>query len=145
MLPDGFPFHKFKLSHEQNLITERFEGLSFAELCNRHTSIESEPGLWFWYLNTSGQLYKTWIKDIQWLNHGHLQNSDNFLDSDCIKNIQIVIQKGIKLDKMLDNFNRALRGRWNEISGILTRSIDSTQPYLHAKIEDCSTIKYYCY
>ena len=30
----------------------------------------------------SGQLYKTWIKDIQWLNHGYLQN---FLDSDCIK------------------------------------------------------------
>jgi len=35
--------------------------------------------------NNSGQLYKTWIKDIQWLNHGYLQNSDNFLDSDCIK------------------------------------------------------------
>ena len=44
---------------------------------------------------------------------------------------------------MLDNFNRALRGRLNEISRILTRSIDSTQPYLYAKIEDCSTIKYY--
>jgi len=56
------------------------------------------------------------------------------------KDIQIVIQKDIQLDKMLDNFN--LRGRLNEISIILTRSIDSTQPYLHAKIEDCSTIKY---
>jgi len=93
--------------------------------------------------NTSGQLYKTWIKDIQWLNHGYIQNSDNFLDSDCIKkDIQIVVQKDIQLDKMLDNFNRALRGRLNEISRILTRLIDSTQPYLHAKIEDCSTIKY---
>jgi len=36
-------------------------------------------------LSSCGQLYKTWIKDIQWLNHGYLQNSDNFLDSDCIK------------------------------------------------------------
>jgi len=52
------------------------------------------------------------------------------------KDIQIVIQKDIQLDKMLDNFNRALRGRFNEISRILTRSIDSTQPYLHAKIEE---------
>jgi len=33
----------------------------------------------------SGQLYKTWIKDIQWLNRGYPQISDNFLDSDCIK------------------------------------------------------------
>jgi len=91
----------------------------------------------------NGQLYKTWIKDIQRLNHGYLQNSDNFLDGDCIKkDIQIVIQKDIQLDKMLDNFNRDLRGRLNEISRILTRSIDSTQPYLHAKIEDCSTKKY---
>jgi len=88
-------------------------------------------------------LYKTWIKDIQWLNRGYLKISDNFLDIDCIKkDIQNVIQKDIQLDKMLDNFNRALRGRLNEISRILTRSIDSTQPYLHAKIEDCSTIKY---
>jgi len=64
-----------------------------------------------------GQLYKTWIKDIQWLNHGYLQNSANFLDSDCIKkDIQIVIQKDIQLYKKLDNFNRALRGRLNEIS-----------------------------
>jgi len=31
------------------------------------------------------QLYKTWIKDIQWLNHGYLQNPDNFLAIDCIK------------------------------------------------------------
>jgi len=36
---------------------------------------------------------------------------------------------------MLDNFNRALSGRLNEISRILTRSIDSTQPYLHAEIQ----------
>jgi len=83
------------------------------------------------------------MNDIQWLNRGYLQNSDNFLDSDCIKkDIQIVIQKDIQLDKMLDNFNRALRGRLNEISRILTISIDSIQPLLHAKIEDCSTIKY---
>ena len=61
---------------------------------------------------TCGQLYKTWTKEIQWLNHGYLQNSDNFLDSDCIKKyIQIVVQTDIQLDKMLDNFNRALRGR----------------------------------
>ena len=81
-----------------------------------------------------GQLYKTWIKDIQWLNHGYLQNSDNFLDSDCIKKrYPNCYQKYIHLDKMLDNFNRALRGRLNEISRILTRSIDGTQPYLHAK------------
>jgi len=36
------------------------------------------------YVN-SGQLYKTWIKDIQWLNYGYLQDSENLLDSDCIK------------------------------------------------------------
>ena len=88
-------------------------------------------------------MYKTWIKDIQWLNHGYLENSDNFLDSDSIKkDIQIVIRKDIQLDKMLDNFNRALRGRLNEISRILTRSIDSTQPFLHAEIEDRCTIRY---
>jgi len=83
-------------------------------------------------------LYKTWIKDIQWLNYGYLQNWKNFLDSDCIKkDTQIVIQKDIQLDKMLDNFNRALRGRLNEIS-----RIESIQPFLHAKIKDCSTIMY---
>jgi len=155
-------------------------------------------------------LYKTWIKDIQWLNHGYLENSDNFLDSDCIKqrypncypkrypmdsstNFQAPPQAAYflwscdkvyhkqevcfllyflgqivswqynpnlldknrpctvindhdwqlwncRLHKMLDN--RALRGRLNEISRILTRSIDSTHPYLHAEIEDWSTIKY---
>ena len=85
------------------------------------------------------QLYKTWIKDIQWLNHGYLQNSDNFLDSDCIKERY---PNDIQLDKMLKNFKRARRGRLNEISSIFTRSIDSIQPHLHAKIDDCSTIKY---
>ena len=43
----------------------------------------------------SGQLYKTWIKDIQWLNHGYLQNSANFLDSDCIKKISKLLSKKI--------------------------------------------------
>jgi len=42
---------------------------------------------------------------MQWLNRGYLQISDNFLDSDCIKkDIRIVIEKDIQLDKMLDNF-----------------------------------------
>ena len=78
------------------------------------------------------------LKIRQWLNHGYLENSDNFLDNDCIKkDIQIVIQKDIQLDKMLDNFNRTLRGRLNEIS-----RIESIQPFLHAKIKDCSTIMY---
>jgi len=38
----------------------------------------------YWNELPCGQLYKTWIKDIQWLNRGYLQISDSFLDSDCI-------------------------------------------------------------
>ena len=38
-----------------------------------------------------------------------------------VKKIRIVIQKDIRLDKMLDNFNRALRGWITEISRIQTR------------------------
>ena len=48
-------------------------------------------------------------------------------------NIQIVIQKDIQLDKMLDNFNRALRGRLNEISRIL---------YLTSSVNKGNKIKY---
>ena len=85
-----------------------------------HVHMYVDTGVHVCNLFTCGGLYKTWITDIQWFNHFK-------------RKIFIFLSQTIQWDKMLDIFNRTLRGRFNKISGILTISIDSIHPFLHAK------------